>query len=292
MASHGEHLAFVRNTIKVGLWRATVADAGGRAEPPTRFAYSTHNEWNPQYSPDGSRVAFESNRTGESAIWLSAADGSGLMEIFSRAGKHSGTPRWSPDGRRIAFDSSAAGNFDVYVIEPGSAQALRLTTQAADDAVPSWSPDGRWVYFSSTRTGRQEIWKVPAGGGPAIQVTRNGGACVFPSADGTLIYYTKADAGSALWSMPVAGGPEHEVLPSVYKRNFVVVEGGVYFVPSPRLDERFGVQYIDLSTSTVRSVTTLEADPGYGLAVSPDRRHIYAQTEREGRDLMVINGFR
>ena len=293
IASHGERLAFVQNTLKVGLWLATVAEPGGRAEPPSRFAYSTHNEWNPQYSPDGGRVAFESNRTGESAIWVSAADGSGLMEIFSRAGKHSGTPRWAPDGRRLAFDSSAAGNFDVYMIEVGSVQPQRLTTHAADDAVPSWSPDGRWVYFSSSRTGRQEVWRVAAGGGPAIQVTRNGGACVFPSADGTQIYYTKLEAGSALWSMPAAGGPEHEVLPSVYKRNFVVVDGGVYFVPSPGPGERFGVYYLDSSTGATHSVTTLEGDPSYGLAVSPDRRYIlYAQTERVGRDLMVVNGFR
>jgi outer membrane protein assembly factor BamB len=181
----------------------------------------------------------------------------------------------------------------VYVIEPGSAQPLQLTADAADDAVPSWSPDGRWVYFFSNRTGRQEIWRVPAGGGPAVQVTQNGGACVFPSTDGTHIYYTKLDGGSALWTVPVAGGPEREVLPSVYRRNFVVFEDGIYFVPSPGPGDAFEVHYLDLSSGGVRLVTALDAAPGYGLTVSPDRRHLlYSRAEQVGRDLMMADGFR
>jgi Tol biopolymer transport system component len=224
---------------------------------------------------------------------VSDAAGSSLLEIFSRPGKHSGTPRWAPDGRRLAFDSSAAGNFDVYVIEPGSARAPQLTSDAATDAVPSWSPDGRWVYFMSDRTGRQEIWKVPATGGPAVQVTRNGGACVFASTDGTHIYYTKSDAGSALWTMPVAGGPERMVVPSVHSRNFVVVERGIHFMPVPGPDEPFSVHYLDFSTGAVQPVAMIEGRVGYGLAVSPDGRQIlYSHDEREARDLLMVDRFR
>src|SRR5262245_56675532 len=152
---------------------------------------------------------------------MAAADGSNLEEVFSRAGKHSGTPRWSPDSRRIAFDSTAEGNFDIYVIELGSARTLRLTADAADDAIPNWSPDGTWIYFASNRTARQEVWKVRRAGGPAEQVTHNGGACVYPSTDGTHIYYTKHDGDAELWTVPVAGGEEHQVLPSVLNRAFV-----------------------------------------------------------------------
>ncbi len=293
MPSRGDRLAFVRNTLVVNLWLATLPEARARAEPPTRFAPSTRSDWNPYYSPDGNRVAFESTRTGESAIWVSAADGSNPMEVFSRPGRHSGTPRWAPDGQRIAFDSTAAGNFDVYAIQLGTAQPLRLTTEAADDVMPSWSPDGRWIYFASNRTGRQEVWKVPAAGGPAAQITRKGGACAYPSADGTHIYYTKHDGDAALWSTPVAGGEEREVLPSVFNRSFAVLAEGIYFIPGPGPDGRAGVHYLDFSTGAVQQVLPIAGRPNLGLTVSPDRRRIlYAQTDQVGSDLMLVNGLR
>ena len=246
-----------------------------------------------RYSPDGSRVAFESTRTGESTIWVAGADGSNAEEVFSRTGKHSGTPRWAPDSQRIAFDSSAEGNFDIYVIQLGSARPLRLTTEAADDAMPSWSPDGTWIYFASDRTGRQEVWKMPAAGGPAVQVTRNGGACVYPSADGRHIYYTKHDGDAELWTQPLVGGQEHQVLPSVVNRAFVVLAGGIYFIPRPDPDGQFGVYYLDLAKGGVQLVTRINGRPDMGLAVSPDRQHIlYVQIDQVGRDLVLVNGFR
>jgi len=75
---------------------------------------------------------------------------------------------------------------------------------------------------ASNRTGRYEPWKVPSGGGAAVQVTHNGGLSAFLSKDATTIYYTKHDGESPLWVMPVAGGPEQEVLPSVVDRTFEV----------------------------------------------------------------------
>jgi eukaryotic-like serine/threonine-protein kinase len=289
--SRGDRLAFVRNTLVVNLWLAFADARGGGGS--SRFAPSTRSDWNPHYSPDGSRVAFESNRTGESAIWVSAADGSNLMEVFSRAGRHSGSPRWAPDGGRIAFDSTAAGNFDIYAIQPGTAQPLRLTTESSDDVMPSWSPEGNWIYFASGRSGRQEVWKVPAAGGAAVQVTRNGGARAFPSADGTQIYYTKHDGDAALWSTPVAGGEEREVLPSVVNRSFAVLAEGIYFIPGPGPDGRAGVHYLDFSTGAVQQVLPIAGRPNLGLTVSPDRRRIlYAQTDQVGRDLMLVNGLR
>ena len=289
----GARLAFVRNTLDVNIWRATLSGTGGSSPPLARFVSSTRNDWNPQYSPDGRRLAFESSRTGQSAVWVSDADGSNTVEVFSRAGRHAGTPRWSPDSQRLAFDSSAEGNFDIYAIRPGNRQPVRLTTDAADDVMPSWAPDGKWIYFASNRTGRQEVWKVPPSGGPATQVTRQGGACVHPSADGLRIYYTKHDGDALLWSMPVAGGQEAEVLPSVVQRNFAVLEDGIYFIPRAAPDGRSAVHHLAFSTGTVTPVVPLAGPVNTGLTVSPDRRHIaFSETDEAGRDLMLVDPFR
>ena len=291
IARRGTRLAFVRNTWAPDIYRGMLP-AAGTAAPAERFVSSTRSDWNPQYSPDGRHLAFESNRTGQSAIWMGDADGSNLLEVFSKAGKHSGTPRWSPDSQRIAFDSSAEGTFDIYVIRPGSREPLRVTSDAADDAIPSWSPDGQSLYFMSNRSGRQEIWTVAATGGAAVQITRNGGVCVHPSADGTRIYYTKQDGDSKLWTMPAAGGPEHEVLPSVVNRAFVVFGDGLFYIP--RADEHgYAVHHLDLSTGAITRVLPIAGIANLGLSVSPDRRYVlYAQVDAGDSDLMLVDGFR
>jgi dipeptidyl aminopeptidase/acylaminoacyl peptidase len=289
----GARLAFVRSVWDANIWRATLSESGGPPPVPARFVSSTRNDGNPQYSPDGRRLAFASDRTGHSGVWVSDADGSNIMEVFSRAGTHSGTPRWSADSQRLAFDSTAEGDFDIYVIRPGSRQPMRLTTEPGDDAMPSWAPDGKWIYFASARTGRQEVWKVPPEGGPAAQVTRNGGACAFPSADGTRIYYTKHDGDAVLWSMPVTGGEETQVLPSVVMRNFTVFEDGIYFIPRPLPDGRLAVHHLAFATGAITPVLPVTGPLSYGMTVSRDRRQIaYTQTDGSGRDLMLVEPFR
>jgi eukaryotic-like serine/threonine-protein kinase len=293
ISRQGSRLAFVRNTWEPDIYRARLPESGTPAPPAERFVSSTRSDWNPQYSPDGRHLAFESNRTGQSAVWMSDADGSNLVEVFSRAGRHSGTPRWSPDSQRLAFDSSAEGSFDIYVIRPGSREPVRLTADPADDAIPSWSPDGQWIYFMSNRSGRRDVWRVAATGGAAVQITRNGGVCAHTSADGTQIYYTKGDGDSTLWTMPVSGGPERLVLPSVMNRAFVVFREGLYFIPHADAQGRFAVHYLDLSTGRITPVSPIAGPANIGLSVSPDGRYVlYSQTNTGDSDLMLVEGFR
>ena len=136
------------------IWRLSLSGPGVATGPPARFIASTRLDAAAQYSPDGKRIAFESDRSGVHGIWVSDADGSNAVELFSRAGAGSGTARWSPDGQRIAFDSNPEGNLDIYVIRASGGKPIRLTTDPADDDAPSWSRDGNWVYFASKRTGR------------------------------------------------------------------------------------------------------------------------------------------
>jgi Tol biopolymer transport system component len=292
IARTANRLVFVRNTLDIGLWRTPLPDGEGPASAASPFAPSTRAEGNAQYSPNGRLVAFESNRSGESGIWIADSEGSNAEEVFSRSGRHAGTPRWAPDSQRLAFDSTAEGTYDIFVLDLGSTRPRRLTTEVSDDAMPSWSPDGRWIYFSSNRTGRQEVWKVPSAGGIAEQVTRNGGSCVFPSADGTRIYYTKHDGDAALWTLPVAGGVEQRILPSVLNRAFVVFDDEIYFKSHSTSGGTFALYSLDLATGAIRTIGRATETTGLGLAVSPDRRYVLqAATDQMGRDLMLINGF-
>ena len=75
------------------------------AGPPEKFISSTRMESGPQFSPDGSKIAFESTRSGAYEIWMCRSDGSSLIQLTHFNPSEAGTPRWSPDGQQIVFDS-------------------------------------------------------------------------------------------------------------------------------------------------------------------------------------------
>ncbi len=199
IASRGTRLAYTHRSFDANVWRLDLGRAPFRATPAKAVLASTRYEAGPQFSPDGKRIAFHSDRSGAFEIWASDADGANAVQLTALGRSNTGTPRWSPDGRHIAFDARVAGAADIFVIDPDGGPAHRLTTDTSDDVVPSWSRDGRWVYFASKRTPRWEVWKVAADGGKAVQVTRQGGFAAFESRDGKTLYLLQgADGGGTL----------------------------------------------------------------------------------------------
>src|SRR5262249_21943645 len=147
-----------------------------------------------QFSPDGRKIAFMSNRTGPWEIWLCDSDGSNLVRLTSFGGPIVGGPRWSPDGRRITLFSTTgvSGEFQIYMMDAAGGSPKRLSRDDGHkDFRPAWSRDGRWIYFGSTRSGTIQIRKIPAHGGVPVQITKNGGAEPVESPDGQMLYYTK-----------------------------------------------------------------------------------------------------
>ena len=270
-------------------------------ERPQVVAPSSEFEGAPQFSPDGRKIAFESERGHGSFgadIWVADADGSNPARLTFYERANSGTPRWSPDGHWIAFDSQVNGDFDIFVIRPIGGSARRLTVSSANEAVPSWSRDGRWVYFESDRTGSSQIWKMPVGGGPAIQVTKLGGFGGFESPDGKYFYYSKSERGSGVWRIAIEGGSEEPILPDLpppgYSRCWALVEDGLYFVTRPDTT-RPSVEFFSFASREKVQVATLSipvAGMGSNLAISPDRRRLLIVLEEPRRaDIMLVENF-
>ena len=299
ISRRANRLAYTKQSRDTNIWRLPLRESGSGATAATRLISSTRDDYNPQYSPDGKRIAFSSSRTGTYGIWLSDPDGSNAAPLFLKEGAHSGTPRWSPDGRRIAFDSSPEGQQDIYVISARGGNPIRLTTHPVDDNVPSWSQDGEWMYFASRRSGRPQVWKVLVGGGEPIQVTQEGGVVAFESNDGKFVYYTKDwQVKTSLWKVPVGGGEEVPALESVHARNFSVTRQGIYFIQAPTRDEPGGsflIRFFDFATGRATTIHSLPPGVGVypGLTVSPDGRSIlYTQLDQSQSDLMLVENFR
>jgi Tol biopolymer transport system component/DNA-binding winged helix-turn-helix (wHTH) protein len=289
----GNRLVYVRQMANLNIWRRKLNSLS--ASPPDRFISSTRMEGGPQFSPDGTKIAFESTRSGAYEVWMCRSDGSGLVQL-THFNSVSGTPRWSPDGRQIVFDSRAAGNADIYVMDTDGGSPRRFTSEPSRETVPSWSRDGRWIYFVSDRIGTSEVWKMPSTGGPAVQVTRHGGFAAFESPDGRFLYYAKGLTVPGLWRVPTNGGEEIELISSLepgYWGYWAVVENGIYYLDSTA---KPGINFYDIATHRITRVFDLENRPvrqAPGLAVSPDKKTIlYTQLDMLNRDIVLVENFR
>jgi serine/threonine protein kinase/Tol biopolymer transport system component len=280
IAPRTSRLAYAWRLQNVNLWRLDLRTGQRRM-----LIGSTYDSRIPHYSPDGRKIAFQSNRSGDIEVWTCDADGSNCLQLTAFGGAQCGTPRWSPDSRWIALDAAVEGEAGVYVIPADGGTPRQLGSGTG--GVPSWSADGRWVYFSSDRSGRIEIWKMPAAGGQTEQVTHAGGFASSNSPDGRYIYYIKQPGPPGLFRMPATGGEEEMVVPSamVNWASVGVSAKGVYFVADRSL------QFFDAATG---KISTLAAVPvTWGLTVSPDDRYVvWAQIDRNTTDLMLVDGFR
>ncbi len=132
-----------------------------------RLSRSPAVELDPAMSPDGTRIAFVSQRDGNWEIYIAAADGTEARRITNNPAPDT-DPVWSPDSRRIAFVS----DFEVIsVVNAEGAGLIRLTTTPSGD--PVWSPDGTRIAFSSVRNGAQEIFLVNPDGTDLTRLTSN-----------------------------------------------------------------------------------------------------------------------
>jgi Tol biopolymer transport system component len=287
----GNRLAYARRSETIDIWRIDLSQHPPRAR---KLIASSQIQENPQLSPDGSRIAFESTRSGTREIWLSDGSGGDPVRLTSFGSHLTGTPRWSADGKRILFDSRARGQSDLYVAETAQRMPRRLSVSVADDSLGAWSQDGRAIYFLSASSGSPQIWKVSSEGGTAVQVTRSGGWNGFESADGSLLYYARQFVDAEIWKLPSSGGAETPLpgMPRVeYSAWWVPTAAGIYFIaqaPAPR------VRFYDFATRAVREIADLPGAPAPyvgGISVSKDGRYVlYSQIDETASDLMLVDG--
>jgi TolB protein len=157
----------------------------------------------PAPSPDGSRVVFQSNRTGVFQIYSMKADGSDVRQLTNLPDDSYG-PSYSPDGKLVAFAHGSNGKSDVYVMEADGSRVHALTTDGLDNSHPHWSPDGRRIVFNSSRTTpagnradpakeQDDIFSIALDGSDLRQHTHCNAICTysFLAPDLTKIVYRK-----------------------------------------------------------------------------------------------------
>jgi Tol biopolymer transport system component/DNA-binding winged helix-turn-helix (wHTH) protein len=285
-------VAFSRVRVESSLWRQEIPSklGAGAAPPPVRVTKAVAADGNADYSPDGRRLAFGSNRSGARDIWTCDSEGGRCQAITSFGASYAtGAPRWSPDGRQIAFDSGTAGRMHIYVLDANGGSPRRLTDDRTGGVVPAWSRDGTWIYFSSSRSGTNEIWKIPTAGGAPIRVTRSGGFCVMEALDGSALFYTKTAEHADLFRAEIDGSGERVLLRGVAKRGFFVTNDRIYYLHQDA-DASVSLRVFMLQTGQDIRIAHISEPLFPGLGLSPDGRYLIYTQLRIASNLMLAEG--
>jgi Tol biopolymer transport system component len=292
--SRGGSLVYATEFRDSALWKIPLA---GPTSPPVPrpIASSTYDEYTPDVSPDGKRLAFTSNRSGDEEIWIADADGANPVQVTFTKGPLCSNPRWSPDGTTILFTSRREGSSDLYLLKPGTGEVRRITDDPAEEVEPRWSRDGRSIYFGSNRTGTTEVWKMPAAGGAARQVTQHGGLTATESLDGRYLYYAKSPASpTAIWQVPADGGEEKPVVDGVSgSLNFVVATRGLYYLAVRHMPRQTSIDFFEYATQKKTTVLTVGKRWWLGMALAPDQRWLlYSVIDASDGNLMLVEASR
>ncbi|HEV3197603.1 MAG TPA: DPP IV N-terminal domain-containing protein [Bryobacteraceae bacterium] len=298
IAPRGNRMAYVSSIFDVNIWELR---GSGKTAVKHPLIDSNVIDSGPQFSRDGTRIAFRSTRSGSDEVWIVNADGSSPRQLTAVGRSVTGSPRWSPDGQSLLFESRVSGNGDVYLISVEGGRPTRLTPEGSNEILPSWSHDGKSFYFASDRSGSWQIWRQPLTDGAAVRMTATGGFAAFESPDGQWLYYSKGDKLGGVWRIPVEplGAPEIRVLDAVpggMWGNWVATANGIYYIDLPKPGAPSAIHYFEFATKATRILTELTERPAIsdsGLAVSPDEsRILFCQVDHYGSDIFLVSGFK
>jgi len=234
-------------TLGLGLSFAWAAP-GFAAKFRPLLADKTYRETDPAPSPDGKWLAFQSNRSGSSQIWLMSTQGGQLRKLTAepesskvpgqaRMATRVMTPTWAPDGKSLLFISTRSGPYTIYSIPFEGGVAKPLSNAAGSQRFAVYSPDGAKICFPSSRLNPNSLYgfhlyvmnaKGEIGGPPARRLTFGGSSPGHPvwSYDGKWIAYVAKDFDTTR-TVDVGGGmkTKQSVMFSQF-RVFKIAAGG------------------------------------------------------------------
>jgi serine/threonine protein kinase len=185
-----------------------------------RLTREGNDQAEPDWSPDGRLVTYQSDRAGSYDVWVVDADG-GNEQRLTVGGVDEREPDWSPDGRQIVYRRAGEPNGDgeLWVMDADGRNQRQLGGQAILGRTPVWSPDGRQVAFMSERGDTWNIYLFDLSSGNIRRVSDCSAHCRFPSwsPDGQYILFHSTESASSftpvkIWRQRADGSGPAELL--------------------------------------------------------------------------------
>jgi Tol biopolymer transport system component len=215
----------------------------------TRFTFDPTDDAAPEWSPDGKRIFFTSNRKGPFNLYQKSVVADGREELLYESTHNKVPMDVSPDGRVLLFrDNNPDTSFDLWALPiEGPPTPFRVANTSFSEAEGQFSPDGKWIAYRSNESGQFEVYVQPfPGPGNKLLVSTSGGAQPRWRRDGRELYYIAMDGRlmAAPVRRPPSGGSLEVGAPvplfptripggavqGIYKQQYVVTADGRFLI--------------------------------------------------------------
>lgn len=285
-------VTYAERHLNTNVWRLRL-DRRASATPEKLLSSSLLTE-SAEYSPDGRKIVFVSDRAGEWQLWSASADGTNSLQLTPAASEIPfGTPRWSPDTRRIVYDTVSNGHSVIGIMNQDGSKGHIFASDPWDDMTPSWSHGGQWIYFMCNIKSALQVCRKPVpGGSTKVLTTERGGLDPRESPDGRFVFYAGA---KGIWKVSIDGGGESPIagLEDVNSERYWTIAGNaIYFLRSTL--SPWTVYRYDLTTHRISAIAKIEKQPVFGspsLSVSPDLSYLlFSQVDERGTNIVMLDG--
>lgn len=280
-------LVFTNQHVEQAIWRYAAAD---RAAAPVQLVPSTRSQFLPQFSNDGTHLAFSSTRSGSPEIWIARVDGTGLRQMTDMRHPVTDMGHWSPDDTILSFVAHTREGRRLYFVAVPDGEPEAVSPPDVEGIGSGWSKDGRFYYYASARTGRREVWRVDRVTRAHEQMTTGGADRGFESGTGTFYYWAlTADARPSLRRRSAQGDEPVQLTPRPHPLELTVTSPRGFYYRA--VDSSTIYHYDELADRSTRVITIPR--PLGMFTVSPGGDFVAGSfLEREVVDLMLIERFR
>ena len=289
IAAAGHRLAYTQTPSMSAIWVAALGAGGAAHTRP--ILRSAGREALPSWSPDGKKIAWVSDQSGEDEIWVSDAEGQNRVQVTRVKGEALGRPRWSPDGKSLLFETRGLPQ-SVYSVAANARMMQPTPLGLAPGAHVNgltWSHDGKSVYGQS----QGSIWKLAHGRDPQRLTQHIGGMDPQESPDGKYVYYWFR---RSIWRVPAGGGEEEEVVaPEQWVFSLQPAAKGIYYLGMEQR-RRMAIWFYDFASQKSSLVLEWNANQvgrDATFDVSPDGKYVlYPKVDRTQTDIVLVENFR
>jgi len=196
----------------------------GRAGATRWLSRGSGVDRQPDFSPDGTRVVYSTNRGGNLDVWEMVV-ATGAVRRLTEEPLEDWDPGFSPDGKHLLWSSRRSGNFEIWMAEVDGTNPKQVSHDGVDAENPAMTPDGAWIYYGSYSNDKAGIWKVKPDGTGTVKVFAGAISGPSISPDGRYLLF------------PVTGNPSERSLKVVKTSDDSVVPFDVR-VRLPKPDPR------------------------------------------------------
>jgi len=265
--------------------------------------YMTRAVGDSAWSPDGKQVAFITNISGRSNLWMVSSE-SGWPRQLTVSNQRQASPAWSPKGNWIAYASDYDGNeqWDIFLVSPENGQVVNLTnTREISEESPVWSPDGNTLAFAvkAKDSPSYEIHLIDIGSKKITELTANtpkelGNFGPIWSKNGKHIVFTQTHAtgkDANIFIAEVAGGKATNLTPHdgehTFAANDISPDGKTLLITSNAQNDYENVGLLDIATRQVTWLTRDHWEINAGR-FSPDGKRVTWTSNLDGNQEIFV----